>query len=320
MRLLSLMLSALMAMSLACTKEPIAKAEGFAALSDVDEGTVLLPATVVPDQAKHTPTSSSTLVAVPAIKDPQTPTKAEATKDLRRVEVHIRRPLRLSVAKMRNGDDLLEQLDEAVLPRFDLHRLKSGEKVTVWLKGTEVVAFRLPSPAALLAMKWGTEFFDERGLSLDGPLLSRPLSAARVTSAYGTRFHPVLKKQRRHQGVDFGAKIGTPIFAVGDGKVRQANRTTFGGNTLRLDHEGKYSSAYMHLDSFAAGVRVGSAVRRGQTIGYVGETGRVTGPHLHYELRLASVLVDPVKWKASPLRALGPSEKARLRAAMSALP
>lgn len=124
-------------------------------------------------------------------------------------------------------------------------------------------------------------------------LMKTPINGAQVTSRFGPRRHPVLGYTIGHKGVDFGAAIGTPVFAAGDGSVTiAAVRGTF-GNYIRLQHQSGYETAYAHLSRFAEGIKPGTPVKQGQVIGYVGTTGRSTGPHLHYEVLFDGEALDP---------------------------
>ena len=138
-----------------------------------------------------------------------------------------------------------------------------------------------------------TSYFDENGRSAARSLLKTPVSGARLTSGFGMRVHPLLGYSKMHTGVDFGAPQGTPIHAGGDGVIYQAGRETGFGNTIVIQHNGKYKTLYAHMRGFAAGIRAGVHVNQGQVIGYVGSTGRSTGPHLHYEVRIDDRPIDP---------------------------
>ncbi len=120
------------------------------------------------------------------------------------------------------------------------------------------------------------------------------MSKARVSSNFGVRVHPISKKRKPHNGVDFAAPTGTKIYAAADGVITKRHRSRSAGNLIEIDH-GDYITVYMHQNRFAKGLKVGSRVQQGQLIGYVGTTGFSTGPHLHYELRRAEnrAAVDP---------------------------
>jgi murein DD-endopeptidase MepM/ murein hydrolase activator NlpD len=137
------------------------------------------------------------------------------------------------------------------------------------------------------------KYFEPSGQSIRRALMKTPIDGARLSSGYGMRTHPVLGYRKAHRGVDFAAPTGTPIYAAGDGVVERANRFSSFGNYIRIRHNETYKTAYAHLNGFAKGVRAGTRVKQGQVIGYVGTTGRSTGPHLHYEVHKNGKKVNP---------------------------
>lgn len=141
------------------------------------------------------------------------------------------------------------------------------------------------------------EYFTPNGEAIRKSLLRTPVDGARITSGFGMRMHPVLGFSKMHKGVDFGAPTGTPIFAAGNGTVVEAGKKGAYGNYVRIRHNGEYQTAYAHMSRFAKGLKKGDKVKQGQVIGYVGATGRVTGPHLHYEIMVAGKQVNPGKVK-----------------------
>ncbi len=149
-----------------------------------------------------------------------------------------------------------------------------------------------------------TDYFDENGRSASRALLKTPVSGARLTSGFGMRRHPLLRYSKMHTGVDFGAPTGTPIRAAGSGIVDLAGRHGTYGIAVVLKHGAKYKTLYAHMSRLAAGVRSGARVNQGQVIGYVGTTGRSTGPHLHYEVRVNDRPVNPTAIKATGGRQL----------------
>ncbi len=150
-------------------------------------------------------------------------------------------------------------------------------------------------------------FYFPDGSSLRRMFLKSPIKFGRITSRFNrARFHPVLKIRRPHLGVDYGAPIGTPIRAVGDATVSFAARRGGAGNMITLRHNSVYKTNYMHLSRFAKGIRPGAKVKQGDLIGYVGNTGMSTGPHLHFEMYQNGRYVDPLNVKfpsAEPLPA-----------------
>ncbi|MCJ9430439.1 peptidoglycan DD-metalloendopeptidase family protein [Kordiimonas marina] len=141
------------------------------------------------------------------------------------------------------------------------------------------------------------DYYDADGKSARRALMKTPLDVTVVTSSYGRRRHPVLGYTRMHKGVDFRASIGTPVMAAGDGVVERASRWGSYGNYLRIRHNGTYSTAYGHLSRYAKGIHRGAHVRQGQIIAYSGATGRVNGPHLHYEVLIHGKQTNPMTLK-----------------------
>jgi murein DD-endopeptidase MepM/ murein hydrolase activator NlpD len=139
-------------------------------------------------------------------------------------------------------------------------------------------------------------YFAPDGSSLRKMFLKSPIRYGRITSKFSTRrFHPILKTNRPHLGVDYGAPIGTPVRSVGDGTVIFAQRSGGGGNVIKIRHNATYQTAYKHLHGFAKGIRSGARVQQGQVIGYVGSTGLSTGPHLHFEFYQSGRYIDPLR-------------------------
>lgn len=141
------------------------------------------------------------------------------------------------------------------------------------------------------------DFFNENGVSIRKSLMRTPIDGARLSSGFGMRKHPILGYNKMHRGTDFAAPTGTPIYAAGDGVVEVAKWNGGYGKYMRIRHNSTYKTAYAHMKRFARGVTKGSRVEQGQVIGYVGSTGRSTGPHLHYEVLLNGKQVDPRKVK-----------------------
>lgn len=143
------------------------------------------------------------------------------------------------------------------------------------------------------------DYFDLNGNSLRKAFLKAPLKFSRISSRFSnSRLHPVLKIRRPHHGIDYAAPKGTPVYAIGDGKVVKRGYFGGGGNMLTLKHNGMYSTSYLHLSRFGKGVENGSYVRQGQIIGYVGSTGISTGAHLDFRFYKDGKPVDPLKIEA----------------------
>jgi murein DD-endopeptidase MepM/ murein hydrolase activator NlpD len=137
-------------------------------------------------------------------------------------------------------------------------------------------------------------YFQQDGSSARKAFLKSPLKYAHVTSGFGSRFHPVLQYVKAHNGVDYAASIGTPVWAVADGMVTVAHNTGAGGNTVCLRHANGFETCYLHLSKYGPGVRQGARVSQKQVIAYTGNTGRSTGPHLHYALKRNGHYVNPL--------------------------
>ena len=158
------------------------------------------------------------------------------------------------------------------------------------------------------------QYFDENGKNIKGFLLRTPVDGARMTSRFGLRRHPILGYQKMHQGIDFGAGSGTPILAAGDGVVVEARRWGGYGNWVRIRHSGGWETGYAHMSRYGKGIRAGQRVAQGQVIGYVGTTGRSTGPHLHYEVWLKGRRINPVGAKVPQGTILAGRELAAFKA------
>jgi murein DD-endopeptidase MepM/ murein hydrolase activator NlpD len=187
----------------------------------------------------------------------------------------------------RNGDTFRVLLDEehvdgAFLRYGTIYALEyQGEKT-----GT-VRAFWHESKATQ------GDFFDEQGRALHGGWLRTPLRYDHVSSGYGVRFHPVLKRKLAHDGIDYAAQVGTPVRAAAAGTVRTVGMHGANGNLIAIVHPHGYESFYAHLSRFMPGLKPGMRVKQRQQIAYVGSTGRSTGPHLHFALKRNGRFVDP---------------------------
>jgi murein DD-endopeptidase MepM/ murein hydrolase activator NlpD len=209
-------------------------------------------------------------------------------------------------------DAITIQIAEIFSGEIDFHHdLRRGDRFTVVYETRELDAHSFGTGRVLAAefvnkglvhraFLWravdGSEgYYAEDGKSLRRAFLRSPVAFSRVTSGFSlARFHPFLHTWRAHKGVDFAAPAGTPVHAAGDGQVVLAGTQNGYGNVVILRHAGAYSTVYGHLSRFAAGVRKGAQVAQGDVIGYVGQTGWATGPHLHYEFRVNDVERNPL--------------------------
>jgi len=133
--------------------------------------------------------------------------------------------------------------------------------------------------------KKGSEgHYDENGKSVEKALMKTPINGARLSSAFGMRKHPIDGYNKMHRGTDFAAPMGTPILASGSGVITRARWCGGGGNCVKIKHNSTYETVYAHMKNFGRGIKEGMRIKQGQIIGYVGSTGKSTGPHLHYEV------------------------------------
>lgn len=145
-------------------------------------------------------------------------------------------------------------------------------------------------------------YYNEKGNSLEGAFLKAPLDYYRISSRFtNSRYHPVLKRYRAHHGVDYAAPTGTPVYAIGSGKViAKGYQAGGGGNYVKIRHNSVYTTTYMHLSRFAKGIKVGSTVKQKEVIGYVGSTGLSTGPHLDFRVYENGKPINPLLIKSQP--------------------
>jgi murein DD-endopeptidase MepM/ murein hydrolase activator NlpD len=191
--------------------------------------------------------------------------------------------------------DMSRDLQEGDTFRALVERLVGPEGVTkvgkvlaasFTLSGNEQSAIRFETASS------SAQYYDAGGKSLRAQFLRAPLEFRRISSNFGTRFHPILGRLKAHKGTDYAASPGTPVRAIGDATVLRAGWSNGYGNLLELRHRNGYVTRYGHMRAFAAGVRTGSHVNIGQTVGYVGSTGMSTGPHLHFEVLIGGVQKD----------------------------
>ena len=151
--------------------------------------------------------------------------------------------------------------------------------------------------------------YDKNGKSVKKALMKTPINGARLSSPFGMRKHPIDGFNKMHRGTDFAAPMGTPIMASGDGVIKKAGWCGGGGNCVKIKHNSTYQTVYAHMSKFARGIKTGVRVKQGQTIGYVGSTGKSTGPHLHYEVIVNGKKVNSQKLKLPSGKILKGSER-----------
>ena len=148
------------------------------------------------------------------------------------------------------------------------------------------------------------EYYDIEGKSIKKTLMRTPIDGARISSKFGKRRHPILGYNKMHKGLDFAAKSGTPIFAAGDGVIERANFYGGYGRYVRIKHNAEYKTAYAHLSKFAKNIKRGNRVKQESTIGFVGTSGKSTGPHLHYEVIFNNKQINPYNLRMPEIAAL----------------
>ena len=192
---------------------------------------------------------------------------------------------------IRRGDKYQVMYEVLYTKAGKLARFGSIKYAGLNLQGRHRVLYRYKTSKGLI------DFFDKKGFSARKPLMLTPIDGARLSSGYGKRRHPILGYTKMHRGLDFAAPLGTPIYSAGDGIIVERRRKGFYGKFIRVRHNSRFETAYAHLSSYKRGVVVGKRVRQGQVIGFVGSTGRSTGPHLHYEVRRNGKAVNPRRIK-----------------------
>lgn len=268
----------------------------------------------------------SVLVAIEKVGDswqasadaPQT----EAMQTVRSVEVRTSASGALAQADV--PVEIRTQLGEIFSDQFELASLQRGDKIslvyeTLLYNGTplttgNILAVEIErSGSNYQAYYFAHDSESGAYYGADGKPLKKgfnlqPVNGARISSGFGMRFHPILRALRMHQGIDYAAGTGTPILAPSDATVDTVAQQSGYGNVVILRHNNKLTTLYAHMSRFETGLKAGSKVKAGQVIGYVGTTGRSTGPHLHMEVRINGQPVDPAT-TALPTRVLSDSER-----------
>lgn len=224
------------------------------------------------------------------------PEKAEMVKDMIEYEKTIRKNTNNELTDEDFEDDSEE--DEAKIQPAKVNTAKSEEKEEPKAGKLEKVEQPDTSDSSKEKQKPETYIKSAEEFTPDGDadpytpnLVPLPESASRITSPFGTRMHPVLKREMKHNGVDFGSPMNTKIYAAANGRVTVAQYSKSFGNFIMIEHENGYVTVYAHLESMS--VKPGDVVKKGDEIALSGNTGRSTGPHLHYEIRLDGTPIDP---------------------------
>ena len=253
----------------------------------------------------------------------------------RRVEMHsgvINSSLFAATDAAQIPDNVASQLVEMFSTDIDFRTdLRRGDHFelmyeTFWQNGEmvssgRVLAGEFTNGSRVYQSVWyadadgkGGSYYSFDGKSLKKAFLKSPLAFTRISSVFSMRIHPISGQWKQHTGVDFAAPTGTPIRATADGVIDVASSTGGYGNLVVIKHWNNYSTYYGHMSRFAAGMRKGTKVQQGDVIGYVGSTGWATGPHLHYEFRVANKAQDPLKIKVEQGQTLTAADMPRFNA------
>jgi hypothetical protein len=225
----------------------------------------------------------------------------------------VRKTVHIDGGVFRGDPETIDAIDGAYVNRLDLlSACPDGTTVEGWFRNGTLVAARAPingRPFVVGLFRGSVSgWFDFEGMGMDGVFRSRPVAGSRITSRYGLRFHPVDKRESKHQGTDYGAPTGTPIHVTATGRISTLANDAGAGLHIVVDHASG-QTRYFHMSATAQGVKKGAVVQAGDVIGFVGTTGKSTGPHLHYELRYAGLAIDAAARIPRGQTALGPSER-----------
>jgi len=231
-------------------------------------------------------------------------TLAHGDSALEHSTIHITRSLNYDAQKANINPKIVDTIIRVFSWKIDFNKdLKKGDRFIIvgnsGIHPSALIYLGTNKKVAVFSYtdKQGrTNYYDINGKSLYPSFLKAPLKYDRVSSKFQRkRFHPILKTWRPHRAVDFAAKRGTPVYSVASGVIQHRKRMGALGNVVYINHGSNYTSVYGHLSKFARGLKPSSKVKKGQIIGYVGSTGRSTGPHLHYELRYKGIRKNPLK-------------------------
>ena len=174
-----------------------------------------------------------------------------------------------------------------------LHNFKAS--LTSWV--AQIIEWFLLEYFRFITDEGYVDYFNREGKNVKKSILKTPLDGARLSSNFGMRKHPILGYNKMHKGVDFAAPKGTPIYAGGNGVIEYAGNKGSYGKYILIRHNNEYKTAYAHLSGFKKGISKGVRVNQGDVIGFVGSTGRSTGPHLHYEIIHRNKQINPLTLK-----------------------
>ena len=242
--------------------------------------------------------------------------KKKSFKKLKLNEVYIKNSIYESFKKVNIPDEIIMEFVELYSFDVDFQRdIRKGNKIKIFfdvytdsqnkfIKSGEIYFSEIilnDESYELYRFKAEdnqfAEYFNSEGKSATKALMKTPINGARLSSGFGMRKHPILGYNKKHQGVDFAAPTGTPIMAAGTGHIEFVGNNGGAGKYIRIKHLNGYKTSYSHLSKYASGIKKNIKVRQGQVIGFVGNTGLSTGPHLHYEVIFNGSRINPMKMK-----------------------
>ena len=240
---------------------------------------------------------------------------------LKLAKVTIKRSL-YADAKKQLSQSLIKQITKALAWELDFaSELHKGDRFYVAHQNDQLMAVVFIGKLKHVeAFEWQGKYYDRHGNSLSKSFLRAPLKYKRISSGYQLkRFHPVLKEYRPHRAIDYAANYGTPVSATADGVISLKGWKGPLGKTIMIKHGNDYVTAYAHLSKYARGMRKSKRVKKGQVIGYVGSTGRSTGPHLHYELRYKGKYKNPLTYPLPKAYSVPNTERWQFRAKVNTI-
>ena len=238
----------------------------------------------------------------------------------RALAIEIRNSPYVDILNATNSYGLANEFAQSFKGEINLRNLQKGDKLVLLYQqkrrlGKPFGSIKIDVSMIETAKKrnyiyyYKENYYDAKGQELTSFLLANPVNYTRVSSPFTqNRWHPILQKYRAHLGIDYAASVGTPVKAAGNGKVLFVGEKGGYGNTIEVSHDSSYKTLYAHLNGFAKGLRGGQGVKQGQVIGYVGNTGLSSGPHLHFGLYRSNVAINPASVVKIAKSALGGNE------------
>lgn len=241
-------------------------------------------------------------------------------EEKRSVAIEIDHSPYVDILKATNNHGLANEFAQSFKGGVNLRSLQKGDKLVLLFQqkrrlGKSFGSIKIDVSMLETAKRenyifyYNENYYNQKGEELDNFLLTKPVNYTHISSVFTQkRWHPVLKKYRAHLGIDYAAPTGTPVRSAGNGKVIFVGTKGGYGKTIEVNHDGSYKTLYAHLNGFAKGIRGGQRVKQNQVIGYVGNTGMSTGPHLHFGLYRSNVAINPASVVKVAKSALGGKE------------